>query len=359
MASMTFFERWAARSIDERDRAFYVLALPAAVTVVGLVPHVLQLLFFPVDVRGVLRLSVQVAAGAVMIGLICYTITRFLSRPKMWGPQRHKWPLASHLLLLWIPTAILVDAPLRIAELSMVGPGKPDISVAPYVLGVSIGRTFLFSGGIVFYERLMGAVLEAADQRQRAIRLETQTLKNLIQPHFMLNSLNAIRANIEEAPAVAEDLLLRLTSILRKVIEYSSREAVAVKEEIDLVEDYVALMNLRFESDVRMRVDGVRDVPLAIPPLIVFSLVENSFKHGFSESREGLIKVSLETAERIRLTVTDNGSPGGKMDSGGGTGGQYVQARLELAFGSDFAFTHGRLEDGRYEAVIDIPWKTL
>lgn len=359
MRSKTFLEEWAERPVDYRDRMFYLAALPITVIVVGLIPHLLQMIFISGAPLGLLKLSFQVIVGALLIGIICYAMTRWLSRPRWWGPMRSRWPLVKHLLLLWIPAAMLVDAPLRLAELSMLGPLKSVGHVAPYILGVSMGRTFLFAGGIVFYERLLGAVMEAADNRQRTIRLEAQTLKNLIQPHFMLNSLNAIRANIEEAPKVAEEILLNLTSILRKVIDYSSKDKIALQDELRLVEEYIALMNRRFEQNVKLIIGGASDISLMIPPLILFNLVENSFKHGFANRDEGEIRITFEASDRIRIVINDNGVPSGETETSGGAGGQYVQNRLELNFGDDFTFTHGRKSDQRYEAVIEIPWKAV
>ena len=353
----TYLARWARRPVETRDRQFYLIALPAAVAIVGLAPHAIQFLFFPDSETGLLKLSFQVVIGAVMIGVICYGVTRFLSNPRWWGPSRSKWPLVQHILLLWIPAALLVDAPMRLSELSMIGPSFNYVSIAPYILGVSMGRAFLFAGGIVFYERLVGAVLEAVDERQRALWLETQTLKNLIQPHFLLNSLNAVRAYIEDSPGTAEKMLLNLTSLLRHVIQYSSMEKITLKEEMDVIADYVAVMNQRFEGDFKLRVDGMRDVAIHIPPLIIFSLVENSFKHGFAGVKNGLIHITVEAAERIRFVVNDNGEANRPSNSGGGTGGQYVQSRLELKYGSDFHFIHGRKEDGHYEAIVEIPWE--
>lgn len=356
MNARTFLERWAVKPAERRDREFYLLALPAAVAMVGLAPYVFQLMFFP-GAGGFLRLSAQVAAGAVMIGVICYAFTRLLSRPRWWGPKRSRWPLLTHLLLLWTPTALLVDAPLRLTELSMIDPGVSWTSAAPYILGVSMGRTFLFAGGIVFYERLMGAVAETMDQRQRALWLETQTLKSLIQPHFLLNSLNAVRAYMEESPADAEKMLLRLTSLLRKVIQNSSKERITIAEEMNVIEDYVAVMRYRYETDVRLQADGVDGSPVRIPPLILFTLVENSFKHGFSGRREGSLRISVEAGERVRLMVNDDGRTDGGPGEAGGLGGQYIRARLELAYGGDYSFQSGRLPDGHYEAVIEIPWE--
>ena len=177
MNDITFFERWAQKPDNERDRMFYLLALPIVVTLVSLAPHAIQAPFHPGDPKALTRLAVQVIVGSAMIGFLCHTITRWLSRPKKWGPQRHKWPSFRHLLLIWIPAALIVDAPLRFTELAMFDSGAQKQYMNHYFLGLSLGRTFLYAGGVVFYEKLLGAVMEAADQRQRALRLETQTLK--------------------------------------------------------------------------------------------------------------------------------------------------------------------------------------
>lgn len=357
MISKSFLGRWALRSAPRRDREFYLLALPVTVSCVGLAPHIMQLILIPGSSHGLLWLSSKVVVGAALVGIICYAITRFLSRPSVWGHQRDKWPLVTHLLILWTPTAILVDAPLRFSELTMVGIGRPSADIAPYILGISMGRTFLFAGGIVFYERLMGAATEAADQRQRALKLEAQTLKNLIQPHFLLNSLNAVRAYMEDSPKIAEEMLLRLTSLLQRVIQYSAMDRVSLADEIVAIRDYVDVMNRRFEGNVRLLADEAVAIKVKIPPLILFSLVENSFKHGFSEKHEGNITIRVEAGDRLKIVVEDDGEPSHNSSYSGGLGGHYVESRLELAYGDDFLFVHGRKDDGRYEATIEIPWE--
>jgi len=353
----TVMEKLAGWPAPKRDRIFYLALLPFTLVAVGISPYLFQTLFFPGPTLGLFTLSSQVILAAVMMGVVCYGLTRALSRPQWWGPHRHRWPLASHLLTLWIPAALLVDAPLRVSELQMLGPLALSQEITPYVLGVSFGRAFLFAGGIVFFERLMGAVMESADYRQQALRLETQTLKTLIQPHFMLNSLGAIRANIEDAPEVAEQMILSLTSILRMVIEFSGKDRVTLTQELALVSEYVAFMNQRYESSIHLSIGENARALVSIPPLIIFSLVENSFKHGFSESRSGNISIASEAGQTLRIIVDDDGAASNTHETPGGTGGQYVASRLELAYEDRFTFTHGRLENGHYQAVIEIPWE--
>ncbi|MDH5509185.1 MAG: histidine kinase [Nitrospinota bacterium] len=355
----TVIEKLARWPVLRRDRVFYLAVLPLTVMVVGITPYLFQAFFFPGPIHGLLSLSLKVMVGAALMGALCYGLTRLLSNPRLrnWGPSRRHWPLVSHVLILWIPAVLLIDAPLRLSELQMLGPAALSPEIIPYIMGVSFGRAFLFAGGIVFYERLIEAAIQAADYRQKALLLETQTLKTLIQPHFMLNSLNAIRANIEDAPEVAEQMILSLTYILRMVIEYSGKERITLKEEMDLVNEYVTFMNRRFESSVQLNIGDRARSSVSIPPLIIFSLVENSFKHGFSQSRQGSITVSAEAGDMYRLVVDDDGTEAAIQDSHGGTGGQYVSSRLELAFGDRFVFTHGRLDNGHYQAVIEIPWE--
>ena len=144
MPQQSYIERWAQKSVDSRDREFYLVALPIVVTIVGVTPHLLQLIFIPGGAAGVLRLSGQVMVGALLTGVVCYGITRWLSRPGLWGPVRHRWSSVNHILLLFTPITLLVDAPQKMAELSMIiDPILWSPAVTSYVLGVSIGRTFL------------------------------------------------------------------------------------------------------------------------------------------------------------------------------------------------------------------------
>lgn len=359
MSDKSYLERLAELPVEQRDREFYLLALPLAMAVISLAPHVLMLAVVPNDIAGFFKLTVEILAGSIIIGLMFYAMTRLLSRPKWWGAQRHRWPVIKHFLLLFIPMALLVDAPTRLAEVAMIGSKPlPTAKLAAFIIGISTGRAILFAVGVVFYERLIGAARESADYQQKALRLETLTLKNMIQPHFLLNSLNVVRAYVEESPKTAEEMLLNLTSLLRRVIQYSSKDKITLEEEIGAVTDYVKVMNQRFEADFRLCVEGARNTAITIPPLVIFSLVENSFKHGFAGKKQGAVTISMETGDKIRFIVKDDGTPGVNTDTSGGLGEQYIRSRLELAYGSDFAFRHGGNESG-YEAVIEIPWRNL
>ncbi|MBF0169606.1 MAG: histidine kinase [Nitrospinae bacterium] len=316
--SATFLERWARKTQERRDREFYLVALPLVVSGAGVIPHLLQALIIP-GADPVSPLLGQTLLGALMVGVVAYALTRLASHPRWWGATRSRWPLLAHFLLLWTPVALLVDAPQRIAELTLfVGPGYPSSRVAPYALGVALSRTFLFAGGIVFFERLVGAVNDVASERRRALTLETQVMKNLIQPHFLLNSLNAIRAYLEESPAIAEEMLLALTSLLRRVIHHSGLDNVTLDEELATVRDYFAVMNRRYEATFRLDTEGVPATPLKLPPLILFTIVENSFKHGFSGRKEGVVTLRVEQGERLRLILTDDGAGEGAHEEGGG-----------------------------------------
>ncbi len=315
--SGTFLERWAQKPPIRRDREFYLVVLPLVVSGAGLAPHVLQYVMVP-GADPLILPAARTILGALMVGVVTYGLTRFASSSRWWGESRSRWPLVSHFLLLWTPVALLVDAPQRMAELTLfVGPGLPSSRVAPYALGVALSRTFLFAGGIVFFERLVGAVNDVASERRRALTLETQVMKNLIQPHFLLNSLNAIRAYLDETPAVAEEMLLSLTSLLRRVIHHSSLDSVTLDEELATIRDYFAVMNRRYEADFRLETENLPACEIHIPPLILFTLVENSFKHGFSGRGEGVVtaagreggaaSASVERRRRRRAGPRDRG----------------------------------------------------
>lgn len=353
-----YIERWARKDQSSRDREFYLVGFPVALMLVGLAPHLFQRYFFPRFDYKFGLLGALTILGAILVGAICYLLTRFFSREKVWGANRHRWPFFSHLFALWTPVLLLVDAPQRMAELRLISPFSSDwIEVAPYTLGISMTRTFLFAGGVVFFERLIAATNAIDLERARAARLRARALRDLIRPHFLMNSLNAVRSYIEEDPKLADDLLVTLMSLLRKVIYNSSARVIKLSEEIGMIADYVKVMNARYEADFKLIAEKAAKIDFMIPPLALLSVVENSFKHGFAGRKSGSIMIDVDLGSRVTLIARDDGEGG---ESGAsersGAGLEYVNSKLELVYGSSYEFSRSARAEGGYETVISLPW---
>ena len=148
-------------------------------------------------------------------------------------------------------------------------------------------------------------------QAEAAARaLELQVLRAQINPHFLFNALNNLRALINEDPARAREMLSRLSNTLRHTLQHSAKERVPLAAELAVVRDYIALEQLHHEE--RLRVDWRLDPATqgaSVPPMLLQLLVENAIKHGIARTAGGgSVDIAItRDGERLRIEV---GNPG-------------------------------------------------
>jgi sensor histidine kinase YesM len=140
--------------------------------------------------------------------------------------------------------------------------------------------------------------------------LELKTIKAHINPHFIFNSLNSIRALIDENPPRARAAITELSNILRSSLSAEKGETVSFNEELKIVKDYLALENMRFEDRLRIEYD-VHDETLGqqVPPMMLQTLVENAIKHGISKQvKGGVVKITSDIKGNFHeLSVQNTG----------------------------------------------------
>lgn len=234
------------------------------------------------------------------------------------------------------------------------GPGEVvKISHTTLVLyNVFSGSVLLFVWealyfGYHFFDRSRRSEIERWRLQSTAKEAELRALKSQVNPHFIFNSLNSLRALIEENPPQARDAVTRLANLLRYSLKAGQLETVALADEMRVVDDYLALEQVRLEERLRVRLDVT---PLAataaVPPMLVQTLVENAVKYGVAPRREGG-EITLEArAEggRLRLRITNPGSLNARSGSTG-LGLRNAAERLRLIFG----------ERARLDLVQDAP----
>lgn len=144
--------------------------------------------------------------------------------------------------------------------------------------------------------------------------LELRTIKAQLNPHFIFNALNSIRALVDENPRRARTAITELSNILRSSMQTEKLETVSLENELSIVRDYLALENIRFEERLKVRYEiQPETLELPVPPMMLQTLVENAIKHGISKSVQGGI-LEIESAIQgtshqitIRNTGTLNG----------------------------------------------------
>jgi two-component system LytT family sensor kinase len=161
----------------------------------------------------------------------------------------------------------------------------------------------------VAQERLDRNLREQRMQRL-ATEAELRALRAQLNPHFLFNALTAIGHLIQTAPHRAVDTLLRLTQVLRGVLQRSSTEFTSLAEEISLIRAYLEIEQARFEERLNVDIDVPDSVGrCAIPTLLLQPLVENAVKHGLAPKLEGgsiVLRGRVESG-RLRISVEDTG----------------------------------------------------
>lgn len=187
--------------------------------------------------------------------------------------------------------------------------------------------------------------------------LELKTIKSHINPHFIFNSLNSIRALVDENPTRARRAITELSNILRSSMQAEKVETVTLEKELNIVKDYLALENMRFEDRLKVVYDIDDDtLDQPVPPMMLQTLVENAIKHGISKQiNGGVVKVISEFRDNYHeLTVQNTGQLNGKVNNEG-FGLSSTTNRLSLLYGSKAKFDIRQINGSLVEARVLIP----
>ncbi len=188
--------------------------------------------------------------------------------------------------------------------------------------------------------------------------MELNSFKAQMNPHFMFNSLNSIRALIDEDPIKAKTAITSLSGILRNNLALSRSQTVPLSEELDLVEKYLSLEKIRFESRLVIEQDiDPQLTAVQIPPFILQTIVENGIKHGISSRVEGgrmAIKISRKDDD-VKIAVTSSGSYAHKPHEQKGIGLENSKKRLQLIYNGRAHLEVIPLDD-EVNVIITIPF---
>lgn len=198
---------------------------------------------------------------------------------------------------------------------------------------------------------------------------ELRALKSQVNPHFLFNSLNSLRALIDEDAPRAREAVTRLANILRYSLQSGQVETVLLKEELAAVQDYLALEQIRHEERLLVRWEVAEEARLQpMPPMLLQTLVENAVKYGISTRREGgLITISAQVANgSLHIRVSNPGelsSPANeasaKAGSSTGVGLRNASERLKLLHGEQATLRLLSEPAGCVTAEVSLPCKLL
>ncbi len=208
---------------------------------------------------------------------------------------------------------------------------------------------------VTLWHRNEEARLEAEKARSEA---ELKMLRNQINPHFLLNTLNNIYALTAFDAAKAQEAIRQLSRMLRHLLYDNEQPTVALRDEVEFLENYISLMRIRLPASVDVDCKfSVSNPQMQIAPLLFISLVENAFKHGISPTEPSFIHIVITgESDSVCCDITNSNHPKTSGDhSGHGIGLQQVQRRLDIAYHDSHEWQHGVSPDGKtYRSLLRV-----
>ncbi|MBO9729186.1 MAG: histidine kinase [Chitinophaga sp.] len=230
------------------------------------------------------------------------------------------------------------------------------------IKGVSV-FAIAFIWWLIYYiwhyiERNRSAQVDQLKLETTVKELELKTIKAQMNPHFIFNALNSIRALVDENPQRARTAITELSNILRSSMQTEKAETVSLENELNIVKDYLALEHIRFEERLNVKYEIDPDtLELQVPPMMLQTLVENAIKHGISRVIMGgsvYINSSLKGMHHI-ITIENTGQIVEDSINGHGFGLQSTRQRLSILFGNRASFEIRNKDERTVEATVVMP----
>lgn len=228
------------------------------------------------------------------------------------------------------------------------------------MLGVASGLTFwIFSARVVLArEEAAVALVEA---RAAADHLALEALRRRLEPHFLFNALNTLRATIRRDPARARELVSDLSDLYRYLLSHP--EDAPVSSEVDHACAYLAIEQARL-GEGRLEVETAVDEDVRhvrVPALTLQPLVENAVKHGVGAHQSGVVRIRARRDGRALVVEVCDQSEGehlGKVEAGNGIALKTLRERLTKRFGESATLDLVPKERGMI-ARVTLPWSAV
>lgn len=292
--------------------------------------------------------------GALALGVHAL-VGRLRDRP--WPQQ-----LAAHALALPLFSALHIAGMfgLRLLVYGLVGVDyRPDD--VPTLLVFEGGKDAVSYISFCLISRGVWMAQAAESARRELAEVRLARLADQVQPHFLFNTLNLISSVMYEDVARADRLLCQLADLLRQTLAAQQRVEHSVREELALVQPFLALMQARFGPERLVVQIAADDAALdcKLPALLLLAPVENAVKHDVARHRGRVTVVVAATrdGERLRLRVSNHGDtpvPEAPPDPDGGLGLRNLRERLAARYGGA-ARVHFGPDGSGMSLQLDLP----
>ena len=299
---------------------------------------------------------------ALLLMVVSY-LNYFILAPKLFVAGKHRYDLLINIVMISVLGTFLhywMNWANELYMPYMVNRYNDILSTTAYIMRDSLNLAVFAAGATAL---ALARRWVTADQRLKELeaaraQAELRNLRNQINPHFLLNTLNNIYALTAFDTAKAQETIQELSKMLRHILYDYQQPTVPLQDELEFLENYVKLMRIRLPETVGVTFNtDINDSNIVIAPMIFISLLENAFKHGISPTEPSFIRINISADKHfIHCEIQNSNHPKTDADnSGHGIGLQQVQRRLELAYPDHYTWLKGTKENNTiYYSTITI-----
>ena len=305
----------------------------------------LALLFTPQTYLSNLRAPTPLTwAQAFVSTLILFQVWAVLTPPLLWLGGR--FPLERKRLLRNLGIYLLLSGPVALTHIvllqSVIGllltwsrSYVPPVPIPALIVGLGATDIMVY-WGIVAVSQAVNYFRKYQEREFRLAQAQLQALRMQLHPHFLFNTLNAIAELVYSDPKAADRCILSISELLRFSLESHRTQEVALKEEIDFLEKYLAIQKILMRDRLRVRLNiEPETLDASIPNMLLQPLVENAIRHGISPRPEGgNVEVYARRLDgKLYVEITDDGLGMHEQQDGNGVGLINTRERLKHLYG--------------------------
>ena len=304
----------------------------------------------------------MVSMQPLLLMIVFYMNYLYLT-PKFFVAGKHRYDLLINVVIITVLGTFLhfwMDWSTELYMPFLANRYDDTLSTVAYILRDSLNLAIFAAGAtaLALARRWVTADQSLKEMEAARAQAELRNLRNQINPHFLLNTLNNIYALTAFDTAKAQETIQELSKMLRHILYDYQQPTVPLNDEIEFLANYVKLMRIRLAKtvDVSFNTD-IQDSNVQIAPMIFISLVENAFKHGVSPTERSFIRITISADKHfIYCDIQNSNHPKTASDhSGHGIGLQQVERRLELAYPNHYTWEKGTKENNTiYYSTITI-----
>ena len=239
--------------------------------------------------------------------------------------NKNKW-----LLITLIATAVI---PILITAFEIITTGKESVVFLENynpIIGITIITYYiiLVSLGVFWLTKQLISISKLKNEKAKT---ELMLLKSQVNPHFFFNMLNNLYGLVGKDAKKGQELILKLSDMMRYSIYEGEKDLVTLKDEVDYLKNYIELHKMRYHKTIDINFNCQIEEDFKVMPLLFIILLENAFKHGVERLRDNaFVHINIVTFENeIRFTI-ENNFDSSEIPEQSGIGLKNLKRRLEL-----------------------------